>query len=153
MFWGLSFSPLFFPAIPFENFTADCGRAWLLSSVAEAASKRKKDQKNDTDCKYILPKETYEINRSGCSQLANCLLILHHPRAYGFSNHYFGCSWNTKHILQKHYVQSSLRRIAVLYQNRITKTVQSALFGFCVKYSWNKFLHTLFNTTGTEQML
>lgn len=92
-----------------------------------------KRQKNDTDCKYILPKETYEINRSGWTQLADCLLTLHHARPYGFSNHYLGCSWNTNHILQKHCMESSLRRITVLYQNRITKTLQSALFGFCVK--------------------
>lgn len=100
----------------------------LLRQQAE-----EKRQKKDTDCKYIWPKETYEINRRGWTQLAGFLLILHCSRAYGFSYHYLGCSWNTKHILQKHSMESSLRRITVLYQNRIMKTLQSALFGFCVK--------------------
>lgn len=122
---------LFLTAIPLESLTALCRRAWFLSPVAEAASRSKKIKKN-TDCKYILHKETYIIKRSGWTQLADCLLILHHSRAYRFSNHYLD-SWNTKLILHKHCMEKSFRRIRVLYQSRITKTLQSALLGFCVK--------------------
>lgn len=119
----------FFPSTPFENFMAVCRRAWLLSSVADAANSRKKKKrhKNDTACKYVLPMETQ--NKLKQTQLADCLFILHHSRARGFSNHYLGCSWNTKHFLQKYCVEISLKRITILYQT-ITETLQSALFGF-----------------------
>lgn len=133
MFWVLSLSPPFFSCYTIWKLHSSLWESLTSVFSCWGSEQKKKDKKNDTDCKYILPKETQEINRSGWTQLADCLLILHHARPYWFSNHYLGCSWNTNHILQKHCMESSLRRITVLYQNRITKTLQSALFGFCVK--------------------
>lgn len=40
-------------------------------------------------------------------------------------------------------MERSFRRIRVLYQNRITKTLQSALLGFSVKIQLKEVMHIL----------
>lgn len=125
----VTLSCLFFLLHPLKTSWQSVGEPdfCLLLLMQQTVGKKKKRHKNDTACKYVLPMETQ--NKLKQTQLADCLFILHHSRARGFSNHYLGCSWNTKHFLQKYCVEISLKRITILYQT-ITETLQSALFGF-----------------------
>lgn len=48
-------------------------------------------------------------------------------------------------------MERTFRRVSVLYQNRITKTLQSALLGFSVEIQL-KEVYAHLDTTGTEKM-